>query len=77
MTGTPHMPGARHGAPAGAHRIHLGAGSVLCCAVCDRIGLVAAAIPDCHVVHLTGVWGVDVPSVVKHVGEHEAHEQAA
>ena len=34
---------------------------VLRCPVCDQIALVAAALPDRHVVHLTGTWRMEMP----------------
>jgi hypothetical protein len=40
--------------PVAAHRVYLGAGTVLRCPVCDQIALVAAALPDRDVVHLSG-----------------------
>ena len=47
--------------PVAAHRLYLGAGTVLRCPVCDQIALVAAALADRHVVHLTGAWRLDMP----------------
>src|SRR4051794_27861531 len=62
------MTGAQHtcqscGAerPVAAHRLYLGAGTVLRCPVCDQIALVAAALADRHVVHLTGAWRLEMP----------------
>ena len=47
--------------PVAAHRVYLGAGTVLRCPVCDQIALVAAALPDRYVVHLTGTWPMEMP----------------
>ena len=47
--------------PVAAHRVYLGAGTVLRCSVCDQIALVAAALPDRYVVHLTGTWRMEMP----------------
>jgi hypothetical protein len=47
--------------PVAAHRVFLGAGTVLRCPVCDQIALVAAALRDRHVVHLTGAWRLEMP----------------
>jgi hypothetical protein len=47
--------------PVAAHRLYLGAGTVLRCPVCDQIALVVAALPDRHVVHLTGAWRMEMP----------------
>ena len=47
--------------PVAAHRVYFGAGTVLRCPVCDHIALVAAALPDRHVVHLTGAWRLEMP----------------
>jgi Family of unknown function (DUF6510) len=47
--------------PVGAHRVYLGAGTVLRCPVCGHIALVAAGLPDRHVVHLTGTWRMEMP----------------
>ena len=47
--------------PVAAHRVYLGAGTVLRCPVCDHIAFVAAALPDRHVVHLTGTWQMEMP----------------
>jgi hypothetical protein len=47
--------------PVAAHRVYLGAGTVLRCPVCDQIALVAAALRDRHVVHLTGAWRLEMP----------------
>lgn len=62
MTAAPHTCqscGAER--PVAAHRLYLGAGKVLRCPVCDHIALVAAALPDRHVVHLTGAWRLEMP----------------
>jgi hypothetical protein len=47
--------------PVAEHRVYLGAGTVLRCPVCDEIALVTAALPDRHVVHLTGAWRLEMP----------------
>ena len=47
--------------PVAAYRVYLGAGTVLRCPVCDQIALVAAALPDRYVVHLTGAWRMEMP----------------
>ncbi len=47
--------------PVAAHRVYLGAGTVLRCPVCDQIALIAVALPDRHVVHLTGAWRLEMP----------------
>jgi hypothetical protein len=62
MTDAPHTC-QRCGAesPVGAHRLFLGAGSVLRCPVCDQIALVAATLRDRHVVHLNGAWRIEIP----------------
>jgi hypothetical protein len=44
-----------------AHRVYLGAGTVLRCPVCDQIALIAAALPGRYVVHLTGAWRMEMP----------------
>src|SRR3954451_3905487 len=62
MTAAPHTCescGAER--PVAAHRVYLGAGAVLRCPVCDQIALVAAALRDRHVVHLTGAWRLEMP----------------
>jgi hypothetical protein len=62
MTAAPHTCescGAER--PVAAHRVYLGAGAVLRCPVCGRIALVAAALTDRHVVHLTGTWRIEMP----------------
>ena len=62
MTGVPHTCqscGAER--PVAAHRVYLGAGTVLRCPVCDQIALVAAALPDRDVVHLSGAWRLEIP----------------
>jgi len=62
MTAAPHTCqscGAER--PVAAHRAYFGAGTVLRCPVCDHIALVTAALPDRHVVHLTGVWHLEMP----------------
>jgi len=45
----------------GAHRAYRGAGDVLRCPVCGDLAMRITALPDRHVVHLTGVWTVGVP----------------
>jgi hypothetical protein len=47
--------------PVAAHRVYLGAGTVLRCPVCDQIALVVAVLRDRHVVHLTGAWRLEMP----------------
>jgi len=47
--------------PVAAHRVYLGAGTVLRCPVYDQIARVAAALPDRRVVHLTAVWRLEMP----------------
>jgi hypothetical protein len=47
--------------PVGAHRLYVGAGSVLRCPVCNQIALVAATLRDRHVVHLNGAWRIEIP----------------
>jgi len=42
----------------GAHRLHLGAGSVLRCPSCDAVALVLTTLPDRHVVSMAGTWQV-------------------
>jgi Family of unknown function (DUF6510) len=62
MTAAPHTCqscGAER--PVAAHRVYLGAGAVLRCPVCEQIALVAAALPEGHVVHLTGTWHMEMP----------------
>ena len=62
MTAAPHTCqscGAER--PVAAHRVYLGAGTVLRCPVCGQIAFVAAALPDRHVVHLTGTWRMEMP----------------
>jgi hypothetical protein len=62
MTAAPHRCqscGAER--PVAAHRVYLGAGTVLRCSVCEQIALVVAALPDRHVVHLTGAWRMEMP----------------
>jgi uncharacterized protein DUF6510 len=62
MTDAPHTCqccGAK--SPVGAHRLYLGAGSVLRCPVCDQIALVATTFSDRHVVHLDGPWRIAIP----------------
>jgi Family of unknown function (DUF6510) len=63
MTGEPHTcQSCGEVRPVGAHRLYLGAGTVLRCPGCDQIALVAAALPDRYVVHLMGAWRVDMPT---------------
>jgi len=45
----------------GAHRAYRGAGSVLRCPACGDLAMRITALPDRHVVQLTGVWMVGVP----------------
>ena len=47
--------------PVAAHRLYLGAGTVLRCPACDQIALVVVALPDRDVVHLTGAWRMEMP----------------
>jgi hypothetical protein len=62
MTGASHTcQSCRTEGPVAAHRVYLGAGTVLRCPVCDQIALVAAALRDRHVVHLTGAWRMEMP----------------
>ena len=62
MTGAPHTCQAcGTERPVAAHRLYLGAGTVLRCPVCDQIALVAAALPDRDVVHLSGAWRLEIP----------------
>ncbi|MGH2930575.1 MAG: DUF6510 family protein, partial [Solirubrobacteraceae bacterium] len=62
MTGAPHTcQSCGKERPVAAHRAYLGAGMVLRCPVCDQIALVAAALPDRLVVHLTGAWRLEMP----------------
>ena len=62
MTGAPHTcESCLQTHPLAAHRMYIGAGQVLRCPTCDQIALVAAALPDRHVVHLTGAWRIDIP----------------
>ena len=62
MTGAPHTCQAcGTERPVAAHRLYLGAGTVLRCPVCDQIAFVAAALPDRHVVHLAGAWRLEMP----------------
>jgi hypothetical protein len=42
----------------GAHRLHLGAGSVLRCPSCDAVALVLTTMPDRHVVSMAGTWQI-------------------
>jgi uncharacterized protein DUF6510 len=62
MTAAPHTCrscGAER--PVAAHRVYLGAGTVLRCPVCDQIALVVAALRDRYIVHLTGAWRMEMP----------------
>jgi hypothetical protein len=62
VTGAPHTcQSCGTECPVAAHRLYLGAGAVLRCPVCDQIALVAAALRDRHVVHLTGAWRLEMP----------------
>ena len=62
MTGAPHTCEAcGTERPVAAHSLYLGAGTVLRCPVCDQIALVAAALPDRDVVHLSGAWRLEIP----------------
>src|SRR3954463_7091383 len=62
MTAAPHTcQGCGTERPVAAHRLYLGAGTVLRCSICDQIALVAAALRDRHVVHLTGAWRLELP----------------
>jgi Family of unknown function (DUF6510) len=62
MTGAPHTCQSCGGErPVAAHRVYLGVGTVLRCPVCGQIALVAAALADRHVVHLTGTWRMEMP----------------
>jgi hypothetical protein len=62
MTDTPHTcQSCGTERPIAAHRVYLGAGTVLRCPICDQIALVAAALPDRYVVHLNGAWRLDLP----------------
>jgi len=62
MTAAPHTCQSCDTArPVAAHRAYLGAGTVLRCPGCDQIALVAAALPDRHVVGLTGTWRLEMP----------------
>jgi predicted RNA-binding Zn-ribbon protein involved in translation (DUF1610 family) len=46
----------------GAHRAYRGAGTVLRCPACGDLAVRIAALPDRHVVHLTGSWTLAVPA---------------
>src|SRR3954465_13328100 len=62
MTAAPHTCqscGAER--PVAAHRVYLGAGTVLRCPVCGHVAFVAAALADRHVVYLTGTWRMEMP----------------
>lgn len=62
LTGAPHVChscGANR--PVAAHRLYLGAGAVLRCPQCGEIALVAATLPDRHVIHLNGSWRLEMP----------------
>lgn len=48
--------GATHAV--GAHRLYLGAGSVLRCPSCDAVALVLTTLPDRHGVSMPGTWHV-------------------
>jgi hypothetical protein len=62
MTGAPHTcQSCGTERPVAAHRMYLGAGTVLRCPACGQIALVAAALRDGHVVHLTGAWRFEMP----------------
>lgn len=45
----------------GAHRAYRGAGAVLRCPVCGDVALRIAALPDRHVVQMSGTWLVELP----------------
>jgi Family of unknown function (DUF6510) len=62
LTSAPHTCqscGVTH--PIAAHRLYLGAGAVLRCPACEQIAMVAATLPDRHVLHFTGAWQVEMP----------------
>lgn len=62
LTGAPHVCQAcGENRPVAAHRLYLGAGAVLRCPVCEHIALVAATLPDRHVMHLSGTWRLEMP----------------
>jgi hypothetical protein len=47
--------------PVGAHRAYVGMGAVLRCPVCGDVGLRVTALPDRHVVRLSGTWTFELP----------------
>jgi hypothetical protein len=62
MTDAPHTcQSCGANSPVAAHRLYLGAGSVLRCEICEQIALVAVTLRDRHVVRLTGAWRMDIP----------------
>lgn len=62
LTGAPHTcPACGAESPVAAHRLYLGAGAVLRCPACGQIALVAVALRDRDIVHLTGTWRIDMP----------------
>jgi predicted RNA-binding Zn-ribbon protein involved in translation (DUF1610 family) len=63
------MTTARRGCPTcgavnavGAHRAYRGAGTALRCPACGDLALRIAALPDRHVIHLSGSWTLAVPA---------------
>jgi uncharacterized protein DUF6510 len=48
--------------PVGAHRAYQGAGIVLRCPTCGDLALTIVALPDRHVVRLTGSWTLELTS---------------
>jgi DNA-directed RNA polymerase subunit RPC12/RpoP len=47
--------------PLGAHRAYRGAGHVLRCPACGDLAMRITVLPDRHIVHMTGMWTLDVP----------------
>jgi hypothetical protein len=45
----------------GAHRVYLGAGTVVRCPVCGDLALRITSLPDRHVVLLAGTWTLELP----------------
>jgi hypothetical protein len=47
--------------PVGEHRLYRGAGLVLRCPVCGAIGLRLATLRDRHILHMEGMWRLELP----------------
>jgi predicted RNA-binding Zn-ribbon protein involved in translation (DUF1610 family) len=55
-------------AAVGAHRVYLGAGTVVRCPHCGDLAARIARLPDRHVVLLAGAWALELPRAPEPAG---------